>query len=147
MMRVTINKADGYVQIAEDGNLPESYPVDLSSLPSYCQVIQWFGESGHIEFVRDLSGKTMLNQRIVDFGPYEYLVDAWRHAKREAEDSTKRSSAKMREREQAAAQEREKAEAEVRAAAQERQRLLDEAEAEEAKRKQNSATRKAAISK
>jgi hypothetical protein len=59
-----------------------AHTVDCSSLPGFIHAIQWYGEGkpqpyGEIEFAADDYGKRFPNLKFTDFGPFQYLVDAW----------------------------------------------------------------------
>jgi hypothetical protein len=74
MQKVTIIRVDGNVIV--DG---ESHPVDCSTLPAYVHAIQWseIRKQGWIEFVNDGFGVFLPNVNIIDFTPYQYLIDLW----------------------------------------------------------------------
>lgn len=93
-MKVTINRADNRVSV--DG---EAYNVDLSSLPAYISVIQWFGDKGHIEFINDGRGQFMPNIAIGDISAYHYVIDAWKVAKQEEADRKEAEAKKLRDEE------------------------------------------------
>lgn len=67
-MRLTIIRDDGVVGI--DGVFKK---VDLSSLSAGIRVVQWDGESGHIEFYNPASP----NLEIGNITQFQGLVDAW----------------------------------------------------------------------
>lgn len=85
-MRVTINKLDGIVQV--DG---EAYRVDLSALPDYVAMVQWFDTDGWIEFAQDHRKAFLPNCKIADFTPYQHVFLAWKAAKiKAAEEAEQR---------------------------------------------------------
>lgn len=70
-MKVTIVRPDNTVIV--DG---VARNIDCSALPAYLQAVQWDGEQakGHLEFVQDGSGAFLLNQPILSFAQFDYLV-------------------------------------------------------------------------
>jgi hypothetical protein len=68
-MRVTLIVEDNRVSV--EG---QSETVDCSSLADI-HVVQWYGTSGEIEFLRTEPLK--MNEQITDFAPYQKFVDAW----------------------------------------------------------------------
>lgn len=102
-MRVTINRADNRVTV--DG---ETYTVDLSSLPAYVSVIQWFGTQGHVEFVNDGRGQFLPNISIADFAPYAYVIDMWKTSKTQEEERIAEEKRKQREEQEALNEERQR---------------------------------------
>ena len=77
-MWVTIVKSDNQVSI--DGQPQE---VDCSQLPRYLHAIQWYDDHGEIEFITDPDGHRMPNIKIVDFTPFQFLIDAYNRKKDE----------------------------------------------------------------
>ena len=79
MPNYSIVKADNFVYV--DG---KSMQVDCSQLPEFFHAIQWYGSTspawGEIEFSADDQGRRMPNIRIVDFSPFQYLIEAWEAA-------------------------------------------------------------------
>lgn len=72
-MRVTIIAGDNAVYV-------EGYAerVDCSSLDEDIHAIQWYNGRGEIEYKTDFTtGDRRMNFCIVDFSPYQHLVDAW----------------------------------------------------------------------
>lgn len=123
-MRVSVGRDDDVVVV--DGR---QALVDCSGLPSYIHAIQWDEDRGWIEFKPDVSGRSAPNMRIVDFGPYSFLVDRWRVACKEKTLATKQFQAGVAEQEatdrRLAAEQRKAFEAAA---------LVAEARAEEARR-------------
>lgn len=74
-MRVTISREDNTVIV---NGTPLS--VDCSDLSHIIRVVQWDGAIGWIEFVQAFDGGFIPNIKIIDFKPYDYLVDRWRLA-------------------------------------------------------------------
>jgi len=74
-MRVTIVAEDNVVCVEE-----HCETVDCSSLDEEIQAIQWYDGRGEIEYKTDYSEgfpNRKMNFMIVDFSPYQYLVDLW----------------------------------------------------------------------
>lgn len=72
-MRATIIADDNMVYV--EGQ-PEK--VDCSSLDEEIHAIQWYDGRGEIEYRTDHVNFTRkMNSCIVDFSPYQYLVDLW----------------------------------------------------------------------
>jgi hypothetical protein len=72
-MRVSILAEDNTVCV-------EGYPekVDCSSLDEDIHAIQWYDGRGDIEYRMDhVNGTKKMNFCIVDFAPYQHLVDLW----------------------------------------------------------------------
>lgn len=67
-MRLTIIKNDNTVYI--DG-VPKY--VDCSSLPADFHALQWEGESGLVEFVKNYKSA----EEITDLTPYQSFIDEW----------------------------------------------------------------------
>lgn len=70
-MRVTFVVKDRVVVI--DGTTIPN--IDMSSLPPDLHAMQWYGDSGELEFV-DERGRHVENREITDFSPYQGIVDA-----------------------------------------------------------------------
>lgn len=105
-MRVSIIRDNATVTV--DG---VCYAVDVSELPSYFHAIQWDGSKGHIEFGLDAEGRHLPNLSLIDFKPYDFLVDRWNmeNAKAAAErELQKRRQKKFEEDEALAAVQAEK---------------------------------------
>jgi hypothetical protein len=71
-MRAAIVPDDNLVYVEE-----HAQHVDCSSLPEDVHAIQWHDGRGWIEYKTDADGNRKMNFCIVDFSPYQYLVDAW----------------------------------------------------------------------
>jgi len=73
-MKLTLVKGiDNLLQI--DGI---AYNIDTSSVPENVQAIQWFGESGWIEYVIDpATGVKPANEPITSIDEYQGLIDLW----------------------------------------------------------------------
>jgi hypothetical protein len=79
MAKVTIVPEDNKVYV-------EGVALDVDiDLPAFIHAIQWDGSQGEIEFKPDKFGKRMSNVKIIDFNPYEYLVQRWKARKDEIE--------------------------------------------------------------
>lgn len=78
-MDTVIVRVDNMVTV--DG---QSYEVDCSELPEFMHAVRWNGSGGWIEFNADSKGVRHGNVPIVDFTPYNYLVDRWRIKRDEA---------------------------------------------------------------
>lgn len=74
-MIVTIIREDNCVLVDREN----VGPIDCSALPSFVRAVQWDGEQGWLEVTEGP------NIRIVDFSPYQFLVDAWNRTKAEVE--------------------------------------------------------------
>lgn len=93
-MRVTIVKSDSIVVV--DGVV---YAVDCTSLPTDFHALQWYGQSGEVEYTatqcEHCGARTKKGNAVIrDLTPYQPYVDAWGQAKVAAE-------AAAREKEQA----------------------------------------------
>lgn len=72
-MRVTIIASDSTVYV--EG---QAEKVDCSSLDEEIHAIQWYDGRGEIEYKMDYVNNTQrMNFTIVDFSPYQHLVDLW----------------------------------------------------------------------
>lgn len=71
-MQVTIIVDDELVLVEGQPN-----KVDLSSLDPEIHAIQWDGSRGEIEYRTDETGNRKMNFCIVDFTPYQHIVDLW----------------------------------------------------------------------
>ena len=74
-MRVSISKIDGTV--VKDGESFEK--IDMSDIPSNINVIQWYDTTGEIEYIDETKLpviRTIRNETITDFSPYQKYVDA-----------------------------------------------------------------------
>lgn len=67
---VSIIREDDVVVV--DGDPQE---IDCGDLPTYFHAIQWDGVKGHIEFSKDDKGRKLPNVAIVEFVPFQYLVE------------------------------------------------------------------------
>lgn len=76
-MRVSILPSDGAVYI--DGF--SFSKLDLSFIPADVHAIQWYGESGHVEYKDPVTGLMTKNEDIDSLEAYQAAIDAWGEAK------------------------------------------------------------------
>lgn len=83
-MRITIIPQDNKVVI--DG---ESYDgIDLSSIDSNINAIQWYGTEGELE-VKDGRGRIVENRDIATFDDFSFVLPLWEDAKLKAKEKVK----------------------------------------------------------
>jgi len=62
------------------------YAIDTSSVPENVHAIQWFGQTGWIEFVMDpTTGIKPPNETITSISEYQELIDLWEEQKTQHE--------------------------------------------------------------
>lgn len=72
-MRVTIIVDGGFCAVDGVGY----FGLDMSTVPTSVHAVQWFGESGWVEFVDVLGEAKKPNEAIVSMAPYEAVLAAW----------------------------------------------------------------------
>lgn len=80
-MRITIIKDNGTVIIDGVG----FRGIDMSSQPPSFHALQWYGDSGEIEYVDPDTGNHS-NQKTTDLSPFQPQIDGWNEKKYEYEN-------------------------------------------------------------
>ncbi len=90
-MQVSIVKNENMVVVGGVGLL-----IDCSAVSPIVHAIQWNDEAkiGHIEFAQTPGKQFVPNIKIVEFGDYEYLREAWQARQREIETAATEVEAK-----------------------------------------------------
>lgn len=71
-MRVTIIRYDGFVAVDGHG----IGGIDMSGLSSSIHALQWYGETGEVEYATD-----RFNEEISDLSPFQFIIDRWTEAR------------------------------------------------------------------
>jgi hypothetical protein len=91
-MRLTIVADDGAVGV--DGYFFES--LDLSQLDPTIHAVQWYGNSGEVEYKTRLENGNFVkpqNQAISSIALYQFALDAWNAAKADQEQALEAQAA------------------------------------------------------
>lgn len=79
MRLVIIDQENNMMQVGIDGLFYED--LDGSQLADNIHAVQWYGESGEIEYKDPATGKMTHNEDIVSIDAFQFAVDAWNAAK------------------------------------------------------------------
>lgn len=78
MRLVIIDEENNKMQVMKDG---QGYGgLDGSALDPTIHAVQWYGESGEIEYKDPTTGSMTGNEEITDISPFQFAVDAWQAA-------------------------------------------------------------------
>jgi len=79
MRLVIIDQKNNMMQVGIDGLFYDD--LDATYLADNIHAVQWYGESGEVEYKDPVTGKMTHNEDIVSITAFQFAVDAWNAAK------------------------------------------------------------------
>lgn len=78
MRLVIIDQEENKMQVGIDGVF--YHDLDGSQLPENVHAVQWYGESGEVEYQDPVTRKITSNEDITDITSFQFAVTAWQAA-------------------------------------------------------------------